>query len=301
MNRIAALLAVVLCALALGAQELNVNLTLNSDKVEGTNKQVFTTLENDLKDFLNSQQWTDMTFSDFERIDCNFMIIVNSYADDLMMCELQVQASRPVYNSSYTTTIFNFRDQDFNFTYKEFDPIEVNSSTYESNLTAVLAYYAYIIIGLDLDSYGSLGGSSMFTQAEQIVNMSQNRSNENEAKGWKAFDSNRNRYALVSNLNDSRFRPLREFFYTYHRQALDNMAANVDNGRAKIAAGLPVLRELNRENPNAILIISFLDAKNDELINIFKGHGTAEEKKSVNEILNDINPTASERYKEILE
>ena len=301
MNRIAALLAGLLCALTVGAQELNVNLTLNSDKVEGTNKQVFTTLENDLKDFLNSQQWTDMTYSDFERIDCNFMIIVNSYADDVMMCELQVQASRPVYNSSYTTTILNFRDQDFNFTYKEFDPIEVNSSTYESNLTAVLAYYAYIIIGLDLDSYSNLGGSAMFTQAEQIVNMSQNRSNENEAKGWKAFDSNRNRYALVSNLNDSRFRPLREFFYTYHRQALDNMAANVDNARAKIAAGLPVLRDLNRENPNAILIISFLDSKNDELINIFKGHGTAEEKKSVNEILNDINPTASERYKEILE
>lgn len=282
------------------AQELNCNLTLNTDKLEGTNKQVFTTLEKDLKDFMNSQQWTEMTFADFERIDCNFMIIVNSYANDIVKCELQVQASRPVYNSNYTTTIFNFRDQDFNFTYREFDPIEVNTSTYESNLTAVLAYYAYIIIGLDMDSYSRLGGSPLFSAAEQIVTLSQSRSNEDESKGWKAFDSNKNRYALASNLNDDRFRSIREFFYEYHRLALDNMYANVDNARAKIAAGLPVLREVNRQQPNAVLIVSFLDSKSDELINIFKGHGTAEEKKSVHEILMDLNPTASARYDEIL-
>lgn len=298
--RIAYLL--LLITTAISAQELKCNLTVNSAAIEGTNKQVFTTLEADLRDFMNSRRWTELVYADNEKIDCNFTIIVKAVEGDLFQSELQVQASRPVYGSSYTTTLLNIRDEDFNFNYKEFDPIELNSSTYESNLTAVMAYYAYLIIGMDLDSYSRLGGSALFSAAEQIVNTCQSKSDESEIKGWKmTFGSKRNRYSLASNLNNDAFKPLREYYYEYHRLALDNMAANVDNARAKIAENIQILRDLNRQNPSASLIVTFLDAKNDELINIFSKRGTSEEKKKVHETLVSVNPTLSQRYDKILE
>lgn len=291
-------LCIVRCALS---QELNCNLTINTPQIEGTNKQVFETLENDLETFMNSYRWTDLIYADNEKIDCNIMIVVSSVEDDKFTCELQVQASRPVYGSSYTTNLLNVRDQEFVFTYKEFDPIDINRSTYESNLTAVMAYYAYLIIGFDLDSYSRLGGQSAFATAEQIVNMCQSRSDENESKGWKMeLGSQRNRYSIISNIMDDRFKPLREFYYEYHRLALDNMAINVDNARAKIAEQISVLRDLNRQNPSAPFILIFLDAKNDELINIFAKRGLSEEKKLVHEVLTAVNPTLSNRYDEIL-
>jgi hypothetical protein len=229
------------------------------------------------------------------------MIVVSSVEEDKFTCELQVQASRPVYGSSYTTNLLNVRDKEFIFTYKEFDPIDINRSTFESNLTAVMAYYAYLIIGFDLDSYSRLGGQSAFATAEQIVNMCQSRSDENESKGWRMeLGSQRNRYSIISNIMDDRFKPLREFYYEYHRLALDNMATNVDNARAKIAEQISVLRDLNRQNPSAPFIITFLDAKNDELINIFAKRGLSDEKKLVHEVLTAVNPTMSTRYDEIL-
>ena len=175
-------LCIVHCALS---QELNCNLTISTPQIEGTNKQVFQTLENDLESFMNSYRWTDLIYADNERIDCNIMIVVASVEEDKFTCELQVQASRPVYGSSYTTNLLNVRDQEFIFTYKEFDPIDINRSTFESNLTAVMAYYAYLIIGFDLDSYSRLGGQSAFATAEQIVNMCQSRSDDSESKGCK--------------------------------------------------------------------------------------------------------------------
>ena len=297
------LLCIVHCTLCIevNAQELNCNLTVSAPQIEGTNKQVFQTLENDLETFMNSYRWTDLIYADAERIDCNIMIVVSSLEDDKFTCELQVQASRPVYGSSYTTNLLNVRDQEFIFTYKEFDPIDINKSTYESNLTAVMAYYAYLIIGFDLDSYSRLGGQSAFATAEQIVNMCQSHSDESESKGWKMeLGSQRNRYSIISNIMDDRFKPLREFYYEYHRLALDNMATNVDNARAKIAEQISVLRDLNRQSPSAPFIITFLDAKNDELINIFAKRGLSDEKKLVHEVLTSVNPTLSNRYDEIL-
>lgn len=300
MRKLILFCAFLLCV-CVSAQELKCNLIVNSAAIEGTNKQIFSTLEADLRDFMDSHRWTELVYAENERIECNFTILVKEVVDDLFRCELQVQASRPVYGSSYTTSLVNIRDQEFNFRYKEFDPIEINSSTFESNLTAVMAYYAYIIIGFDLDSFSRLGGTSAFSMAEQIVNTCQSRSDEAESSGWKmTFGSNRNRYSLSANLNDDRFTPLREYYYEYHRLALDNMATNVDNARARIAEKIKLLRDLNRSNPSAALIISFLDSKNDELINVFK-KGTAEEKKTVHETLVAVNPTLSSRYDEILQ
>lgn len=292
----------IFCALfiavaTLRGQELKCNVTVNSSTIQGTNKQVFETLQKSLNEFMSNYKWTDMAFAPNERIECNFMIIVKDYTDDLFTTELQVQAKRPVFGTSYTTTLFNFKDQSFVFKYTEFDPIEINNSTFESNLTAVLAFYTYVIIGLDLDSYARLGGNAMFQTAEQIVTVSQSRQDA-ESVGWKAFESDRNRYALIKNLTDERFRKFREFLYEYHRQGLDNMATNVENSRAKIAAGMPIVHQTFRENPGSIAILSFLDAKNDELINLFQ-KGTAKEKEDIHEILVSINPTLSNRYDEI--
>ncbi len=281
------------------AQELNCNLQINSSQIQIANKQVFETLQKELNDFMNNRHWTSGVYSVAERIDCNFMITIQSYADNVFSTELQVQARRPVYNSSYNTSTFNFKDEHFNFTYVEFDPIEINTTTYESNLTAVLAYYAYIIIGLDLDSYSKLGGTECFRQAENIVNLMQSKSDQSETLGWKAFESNRNRYALINNLMDERFRKYREFFYTYHRQGLDEMVSNVSNARAKIAEGLPILREINRMQPSAVAIQTFLDSKNEEIINLFSKKGTTKEKNDVYEIMTDVNPTLTSRYEAI--
>lgn len=293
-------IAFLLSIVAMNAQELKANLNINTSQVQGTNKSVFEALERDLKQFINDTKWTDMTFKENEKIDCNFALIVNSYNDGLMMCELQISASRPVYGTSYTTTLFMFRDVNVNFHYQEFDRLELDLTSCDNNLTSIIAFYCYVIIGCDLDSYSLKGGTNMFTQAEQIVNMCQSKSDENEVAGWPAFErkTTRNRYALVNNLLDMKFEEMREFYYEYHRLALDNMAKNVDNARARIAEKMPMLRQLNRENPNAVLVVAFTDAKNDELINIFK-KGTADEKDKVYDSLTAINPTLTSRYDEI--
>ena len=292
------LLLPVLCWMlfaAVSAQELNCNLTINSDQIQGSNKSVFNTLQKSASDFVNNRRWTDLTFAQQERIECNMNIIVKKVEGDVFTAEIQIQSRRPVYNSSYSTTLFNFRDNDFVFSYKEFEELEFNENSISSNLTAVLTYYVYIVLGYDMDSYTRLGGTPFFQMAERIVTASQSL----DLPGWRAFESNRNRYALVNNLTDEAFRKFRSFLYDYHRLGLDEMTINMTNARAGIIAGLPVLRETNRSRPSAIAIATFLDAKTDEMINIFKG-ATDQEKKIAIEILSDVNPTQSQRYETIM-
>jgi len=288
----------IVCLLLAGnafSQELKCNVTMNSDLIQGTNKSVFSTLQKSISEFVNNRKWSELAFANTERIDCSMNIIIKKVEGDMFTAEIQVQSRRPVFNSSYNTTLFNFKDNDFSFEYKEFDQLEMNESTITSNLTAVLAYYAYVIIGYDLDSYSRLGGSSFFEAAERIVSAAQSA----DLAGWKAFESSKNRYALINNITDEAFKKFRSFFYEYHRLGLDEMAVNMTNARLKISTGLPVLREANRARPSAIIIASFMDAKNDELINIFS-KATDKEKKEAVEILTDVNPTAIERYEKIL-
>jgi len=293
---IASLVFILLCfSYHAYSQELNCNITINSDQVQGTNKSVFNTLQKSVSEFVNNRKWTEMSFLTNERIECTMTIIVKSVEGDNFTAEIQVQSRRPVYNSNYNTTLFNFKDNDFTFTYKEFEPLEWNESTISSNLTAVLAYYAYIIIGYDMDSFSRLGGTPFFQAAENIVNSAQG----SNLPGWKAFESSRNRYALVNNLTDEAFKNFRNFFYEYHRLGLDEMSNNPVNARARIAQGIPVLRETNRARPSAIVISTFLDAKSDELINIFSKR-TDKEKALVVEILSDVNPTQTQKYEQIL-
>ncbi len=277
------------------AQELNCNVQINSDQIIGSNKAVFNTLQKSISEFVNNRRWTELTYANAERIECSMTIIVKKLDGDNFTTEIQIQSRRPVYNTSYNTTLFNFKDNEFDFEYKEFDQLELNANTITSNLTAVLAYYSYLIIGYDMDSYTRFGGTPYFQSAESIVNAAQSLS----YKGWKAFESTKNRYALTNNLMDEAFKKFRSFFYDYHRLGLDEMSINAVNGRAKIAEGLPLVREANRARPSAIVIASFMDAKSDELINIFK-KSTEKEKKDVVQVLTDINPTQTTRYESIL-
>ena len=277
------------------AQELNCTVQINSEQVQGTNKAVFNTLQKSITEFVNNRKWTEMTYANSERIECTMNIIVKKVEADAFTSEIQIQSRRTIYNTTYYSPLFNFKDNSFTFNYKEFDQLEMNENTITSNLTAVIAYYAYIIIGYDMDSFTRLGGTPAFQAAESIVNAAQGA----DLAGWKAFESTRNRYALVNNLMDEAFKKYRNFFYEYHRLGLDEMTTNATNARARIAAGLPLLREANRARPSAIVISSFLDAKNDELINIFSKASTKEKTDFV-QILSDVNPTQTARYESVL-
>jgi len=278
------------------AQELNCTIRINYEQVQGTNKSVFSTLQKSMMEFVNNRKWTDLTYANSERIECTMNIIVKKVESDVFTAEIQVQSRRPVYGTNYNSPLFNFKDNEYSFTYKEFDQLEMNENTITSNLTAVLAYYSYILIGYDMDSYSRLGGTTSFQSAESIVNGAQG---SDLGKGWKAFDSNKNRYALINNILDEAFKKYRNYFYEYHRLGLDEMAVNASNGRAKIAEGLSLLREANRARPSAIIISSFLDSKNDELVNIFS-KATSKEKEEAVQILSDVNPTQTSRYEQIM-
>ena len=281
------------------AQELKCNVTINSDQVEGSNKAVFNTLQQSIQEFVNNSQWTNMTFQDKERIECNMLIVVKQVQDNMYICEFTCQSRRPVYGTTYTTPILNFKDNNFAFTYQEFDRLDFQQHTFTSNLTALIAYYCYLIIGHDMDSFSRLGGTPYFQICEDIVNAAQSASLEStEQSGWKAFDSNRNRYALINNLMDEAFKEYRQYFYDYHRYGLDEMINNVANGRARIASGIEILDKANKARPATYVINAFLDAKSDELVNIFQ-EGTEDERTKVYETLVNIDPTRQSTYEAI--
>lgn len=299
MRHIVAILALMVMSIAMTAQELKCTISINSEQVQGSNKAIFTTLQQSMEEFVNTQRWTNMTFQEKERIECSMMIVVKSVQDNMFVCEFTCQSRRPVFGTTYTTPTLNIKDANFTFTYQEYDRMEFQHNTFTSNLTALVAYYCYLIIGHDMDSFAKLGGTPYFQVCEDIVTSAQSASIDNaEMVGWKAFESNRNRYALTNNLMDEAFKKYRAYYYDYHRHGLDEMVNNVANGRARIAKDIKVLKEAYNARPATYLVGTFLDAKADELVNIFKS-GTAEEKKMVYELLMDIDPTRQDTYENI--
>jgi hypothetical protein len=280
-------------------QELRCTVTINSDQVPGSNKELFNTLKQSIEEYVNTMRWTNMTFQEKERIECSMLLVVKSVQDNVFTCEFTCQSRRPVFGSSYYTPLLNIKDNNFIFTYQEYDRLDYQQHTFTTNLTALLAYYSYLIIGHDMDSFSKLGGTPYFQSCESIVNSAQSASLDNaEAEGWKAFASNRNRYALISNIMDEAFKKYRLFYYEYHRHGLDEMVNNVSNGRARIAKEIAVLKEVYNARPATYVINTFLDAKNEELVNIFE-QGTTDEKKQVYELLMDIDPTRQTTYNRI--
>ncbi|MBR5964009.1 MAG: DUF4835 family protein [Bacteroidaceae bacterium] len=279
----------------LKAQELDANVVVNAKKVQGTNTSVFTTLETDIKEFLNTKKWTNAQYSQKEKISCSFNITVSQYSDDgAFECELIVQSNRPVFNASYNTTVFNFKDPDFNFHYVEHDKLEYSDDLIDNNLTAVLAYYSYLIIGLDLDTFAPLGGTDILQKAENVVNNAQML----DAAGWKAFDDDKNRHAIVNDYTNGALEPLRNLMYSYYREGLDEMAQNAERGRGNITTSLSLLAKAKSNKPLSALPGLFVEIKKDELINIYS-KGTSKEKETVYDILCDISPSLSNDWDEI--
>ncbi len=251
------------------AQELNCTIQILSPQIQNTNKQIFKTLETAILEFMNNTRWTTETYELEERIECTIVInITKQNAVDDFSGTLQIQSTRPVFGTSYKSPILNFQDNNFRIKYVEFQRLDFDQNTHISNLTSILAYYAYVVIGLDHDSFQMQSGTPYYNKAQQIVN---NAQNDNNATGWKSFDGNKNRFWLVENLLNPAFVNLRKFMYTYHRTGMDLLATKEDVAKANIKKGIQELNEVHRRRPNSFLMQAFFDAKADEILNIFSG------------------------------
>lgn len=282
------------------AQELDARISINHSQVQGTDASVFDDLEQNLTRFVNERQWTSMQFYKNERIQCSFNITVTKYdkASNVFTCKAVVQANRPVYNASYTTTLYSNTDNDFNFEYAQFDQIQFNEEQVDNQLTALMAYYAYLIIGLDLDSFAPMGGEDVLQQCMNLTNNAQNLN----YPGWKAFDSSRNRFAIINDYLDGAMKPFRQLQYDYYRNGLDVMTTNADRGRAAITTALEEdLKKAHADRPLSLLPQIWTDYKRDELANIYRGKGTQKEKQSVYDILFGINASQNTAWEKIKE
>lgn len=295
MKKIFAACMVFLSGEILSAQEFNCKVKINADQIEGTYKQKFSTLETDLSEFINNRKWSETKFSNVEKIDCTLQFTIKSISSqDRYVAELTVQSRRPVFNAAYTTSTFNFKDNEIEFNYLENEPIVYTDHTIESNLVAIVSYYMYMILGMDFDSFSPEGGTPFFRQAENIVTICQTI---NE-KGWKAFDNNKNRHALVTGILEEKMKPFRTLWYEYHRKGLDDMAQSAEKGKSVITKSLSYLEQMQNANSMSVLLSVFMDTKSDELINLYSKSNQTE-KDNVYKLLTSIYPAYSQRLEGI--
>ena len=282
----------------LHAQEINAQVVVTHLKVDQSSNAVFQDLQKSLLDFINNRQWTNMQFRRNERINCVFNITVENYieADKRFECVLRVQATRPVYNSGYTTTLFSNQDDTVTFNYQEFDKLDFRADLIDNELTALVAYYIYLIIGIDEDAMAPLGGTEYLETARTIVNNAQNLS----SSGWKAFGNLKSRYTIINDILDSGMEPWRRLQYKYFRDGLDTMAENSERGRAAIADAIALLGEAHADKPLSQLPELFTEYKSDEIVQIFKKKGSMSEREKVVETLLNINASKSSEWSEIL-
>lgn len=276
------------------AQELKCQVEVNSSQVQGTNKSVFETLQTAITDYFNETRWTNASFAPNERIECRFYLTVSEYNDDRIKGDIQVQLSRPVYNSTYTTTLLNFKDNKVEFDYREGDPLVYNETTFESNLTAILNYYAMLFLALDFDSFSPEGGQPFYDRAASIVQMAQSSGEV----GWKAFEDTKNRSAVLSAYTDANMAGVRRMLYDYHRKGLDEMVTSPDKGRAVITESIKEIGKVYDVAPMSVALSIFRDAKLDELVNVYS-KAPETERKEVYDLLSPIYPTDTERLEKI--
>ncbi|MDW8330065.1 MAG: DUF4835 family protein [Cyclobacteriaceae bacterium] len=279
------------------SQELNCVVTINvGPRVRTTDQNVFRDMKNAFQQFLNSRKWTNDTYAPHERINCSFLININDMpAIGVFNASVQIQAARPVYNTTYTSLIFNFADREWDFEYVESQPLEFNDNTFMSNLTSMLAFYAYMIIGIDNDTFSELGGNPQFQRALQVVNNAQT-SNRN---GWQPTGSNRNRYWLIENYLNPQFTEIRRAMYRYHRLGMDTFEKDPDNSRQVILDCLKSIKKARDINPNAIIVISFFDAKTRELANIFS-EGQLPVRREAYDLIVAMDPSNQAGYEKII-
>ena len=286
------------CSGALLAQELQATVNINHAQIQGTDNSIFDNLQTTLMQFLNDRKWTALQFQKNERISCSFNITVNKYdrKTNTFSCKAIVQANRPVFNSSYTTTLYNNIDNNFDFEFAEFSQLDFNEEHIDNQLTALCAYYAYLIIGMNLDSFSPMGGTDVLQQCLNVANNSQGLN----FTGWKSFDDDRNRYAFINGYMDEALKPFRMLQYDYYRTGLDEMANNVEKARVNITTALENdLQKAHENRPLSMLPQIWTNYKKDELANIYQGKGTQKEKESVYEILFRLNASLNEAWDKI--
>ncbi len=282
-------------SVGLYAQDVNCRVQVLLPQVQNADKQIYTEMEKAIYEFINNTKWTNDVIQINERIEFNLIInIKEQIGIDEFKATAQIQSTRPVYNSSYNSTLFNYMDEDWQFKYILNQPLEFNENEFRSNLTSLLAYYTYIVIGLDYDSFSLLGGTPYYQKARMIVNNAQ----ASGGRGWKAFDGTRNRFILIDNLLDNSFKPIRESYYSYHRLGMDLMSQNIENGREEIKSLLPNIQKVAKDKPNSMLINVFFSSKNEELINLFSGL-PANEKQAIIQMLSEMDPGNSNKYQQI--
>ena len=286
------------CSGSLLAQELQATVNINHAQIQGTDNSIFDNLQTTLTQFLNDRKWTALQFQKNERISCSFNITVNKYdrKTNTFSCKAIVQANRPVFNSSYTTTLYNNIDNNFDFEFAEFSQLDFNEEHIDNQLTALCAYYAYLIIGMNLDSFSPMGGTDILQQCLNVANNAQGLN----FTGWKSFDDDRNRYAFINGYMDEALKPFRMLQYDYYRTGLDEMANNVEKARVNITTALENdLQKAHENRPLSMLPQIWTDYKKDELANIYQGKGTQKEKESVYEILFRLNASLNEAWDKI--
>ena len=290
--------ALIASAMTTQAQELQAKVTINRNQIQGTDASVFESLEETLTQFINDKQWTNLQFQPNERIVCNFNLTVTKYdaSTNVFTTTALIQANRPVWNSAYTTTLYNNRDADFTFEFSQFDQLEFNEEIIDNQLVALIAYYAYLIIGLDLDSFSPMGGEDILQRCMNLVNNAQNLN----FPGWKSFDNDRNRFAIINDYLDGGMQPFRQLQYDYYRKGLDEMSTNAERGRTNITTALlEDLKKCHENKPLSMLPQIWTDYKKDELANIYKGKGTPNEKETVYDLLFSINASQNNTWEKI--
>ena len=297
MKQLILTLLLVIAAMPMAAQELNARVSINRSQVSNTKSGVFDALEQQLTRLINERKWTELQFRENERIQCSFNITVNAYSetDNSFQCTLLVAAVRPVWGSSYTTTTFNMNDKDFNFNFQEFDQLEWRAEQIDNNLTAVIAYWVYFLIGMDLDSFSPMGGTELFHIAQDICTSADGLG----FSGWKAFGDSKNRYAIVNDYVDGAMEPLRQMQYDYYRKGLDHASENADEARAAVGEALKLLKQAHEAKTMSQLPVIFTDFKRDELVSIFSGHGSSSEREAAYDILFRINPSQNAYWEKI--
>lgn len=281
----------------LRSQEFICQVQVNAPQVEGSEKKVFQTLQQSIYEFINNRKWTNYVYRPEERIECSMMITISDrLSSDQFKGKINIILQRPVYKTSYNTTLLNYLDKDFDFRYVEFEPLDYNDDAFTSNLTSVLAYYVYILLAVDADSYSKFGGTPYYEKARAVVNSAQNA----PERGWKAFESMKNRYWLVENMLNSAYSPLREGIYQYHRLGLDIMTDNLDLGRSAINDCLENFQRAGREKPGLFTLQLMMDAKRDEIVNVYSQASPMDKTKAVN-ILKELDPANSSKYQQIMQ
>ena len=288
----------ILAVLGIHAQELQVKVNINHSQISGTEVGVFENLQQTIEQFINERQWTPLQFQKNERIQCSLNITVNAYIreDNRFNCSALIQANRPVYNSAYTSTLYNNKDDQFNFDFIQFDQLNFNDEIIDQQLPALLAYYAYLIIGLNLDSFAPMAGTDVLQRCKYLVN----NAHELGFPGWKAFENNRNRFAIINDYLDESMRPFRQLQYDYYRKGLDEMANNAERGRTEISEALVNdLQSAHENKPMSYLPQIWTDYKRDELVNIYQGKGTQKEKERIYDLLMSLNASQSNAWENI--